>query len=344
MKIESGKMKTAQRCVIYGPEGVGKSYLASKFPSPLFLDCEGGTKQLDVDRINITSINEVNEACAEVQRSDYKTLVIDTADWCESVMIRAMLRRDGMKSIEEYGYGKGYTEAQAEFQKLLSRLDTVINAGIHVLVLAHSQVCKFERPGEANSYDRYQLKLTRRSVPLLKEWADMVLFYDWEIRIAKDGQANKARGVGGKDRILHTEHCAAYDAKNRHQLPEAIKIPTGIRKFTSLPKSLEQAIAFDSAPAPAPGEVTGALVDKAKEILDATDDKTTLSPALDRFHSEIAKHGSEATLNGFLAYRKAIQPDETWRDITSQYATNAVSKKEAFLDLLIKWDAERSSS
>ena len=52
MNITSGKIMSAQKVVIYGPEGIGKSTMASKFPNPLFCDVEGGTKRLDVRRFD----------------------------------------------------------------------------------------------------------------------------------------------------------------------------------------------------------------------------------------------------------------------------------------------------
>lgn len=46
MNITRGKIKSAQKVVIYGPEGIGKSTFASQFPNPLFIDTEGSTKIL----------------------------------------------------------------------------------------------------------------------------------------------------------------------------------------------------------------------------------------------------------------------------------------------------------
>ena len=50
MNITSGIIKSAQKVVIYGPEGIGKSTFASQFPDPLFIDTEGSTKKLNVRR------------------------------------------------------------------------------------------------------------------------------------------------------------------------------------------------------------------------------------------------------------------------------------------------------
>ena len=51
MKITRGKMKKAKKVVVYGPEGIGKSTFASKFPDPLFIDTEGSTNDMDVARL-----------------------------------------------------------------------------------------------------------------------------------------------------------------------------------------------------------------------------------------------------------------------------------------------------
>ena len=48
--ITKGKVETAKKVIIYGPEGIGKSTLASNFPEPVFIDTEGSTKELDVAR------------------------------------------------------------------------------------------------------------------------------------------------------------------------------------------------------------------------------------------------------------------------------------------------------
>ena len=52
MQITRGRKARAQKVVIYGPEGIGKSSFASQFPDPVFIDTEGSTDNMDVARLD----------------------------------------------------------------------------------------------------------------------------------------------------------------------------------------------------------------------------------------------------------------------------------------------------
>ena len=41
-QITEGCIATGQKVVLYGPEGIGKTLLAAKFPNPVFIDTETG--------------------------------------------------------------------------------------------------------------------------------------------------------------------------------------------------------------------------------------------------------------------------------------------------------------
>ena len=94
-EITKGKVKTAIRLCLYGAEGIGKSTFASKFPDPLFIDVEGGTKQLDVARFPQpeTWLQLLAMIDAVIEEPDIcRTLVIDTVDRAEA-LLSAQLRR-----------------------------------------------------------------------------------------------------------------------------------------------------------------------------------------------------------------------------------------------------------
>lgn len=225
LNITKGKIDRAQKVVIYGPEGIGKTTLAAAFPDPLIIDTEGGTAHMDVRRIDKPeSWEELLSIIKEVAATPdiCKTLVIDTADWAEQLVTNYLCTKYKQSSIESFGYGKGYTYLAEEFAKLLSACDQVIAAGIHVVITAHAKMRKFEQPDEMGAYDRWELKVSKQVAPLLKEWADFLFFCNYQTFVVTT-ETNTAKAQGGK-RVIYTTHHPAWDAKTREPLPEVLDL------------------------------------------------------------------------------------------------------------------------
>ncbi|MBO4938879.1 MAG: ATP-binding protein [Oscillospiraceae bacterium] len=227
MQIITGVMPKAVKVVLYGPEGIGKSTFASKAPEPLFTDTEGSTTRLNVRRLPAPgSFAMILEQVQWVLNNPgvCKTYVIDTADWAQRLCVDAVCSRYQKGGIEDFGYGKGYSYVFEDFGRLLNMLDQLIDRGINVIVTAHAAMRKFEQPDEMGAYDRWELKLInapRCSVAnMLKEWADMVLFANYEVIVVKN-EDKKAKAQGGK-RVMYTTHHPCWDAKNRFDLPEKL--------------------------------------------------------------------------------------------------------------------------
>lgn len=227
MEITRGKIKKAKKVVIYGPEGIGKSTFASHFPEPVFIDTEGSTNDMDVARLpRPTSWTMLLEEIEYIKKTSgiCKTLVIDTIDWAEQLCVEHICAKHSKSGIEDFGYGNGYVYTKEEFGRFLNRLTDVIEAGIHVVLTAHAQLRKFEQPDEMGAYDRWELKLGKKTQsqtsPLVKEWADMLLFCNYKTHtIAIDDRGKKHKAQGGK-RVMYTSHHPCWDAKNRYGLPE----------------------------------------------------------------------------------------------------------------------------
>lgn len=225
MKITKGKIARAQKVVLYGPEGIGKSTFAAMFPEPLFIDTEGSTSNMDVARLDKPSSWTMLEQQIEFVKNNRpcKTLIIDTIDWAERLAIEFVISRSQKTSITSFGYGEGFIQLEEEFGRFLNKLTDLIEVGINVILTAHAKIAKFEQPDEMGAYDRWELKLgnktTAKTAALTKEWADMVLFMNYKtFSVATDDKGKKFKGQGGK-RTIYTSHNPAWDAKNRHNLP-----------------------------------------------------------------------------------------------------------------------------
>lgn len=223
LEIIRGKQLGAQKVVLYGPEGIGKSTFAGKFPEPLFIDTEGSTRHLDVARLpKPSSWSMMLEEIRYVRDTPgvCKTLAVDTLDWAEQLCVKHICDKSQKNGIEDFGYGKGYVYVSEEFGKLLNLLDEVIERGINVLGTAHAKMRKFEQPEETGAYDRWEMKLSKNVAPLVKEWADALLFANYKIITVRTGEDKKTVKAQGGRRVMYTCHHPCWDAKNRWDLPE----------------------------------------------------------------------------------------------------------------------------
>ena len=238
MEITSGKMQKPLKCVVYGPEGIGKSTFASLAPNPLFCDVEDSTAHMDVRRLpRATSYQMILDEIAYVKANPAlcDTFVLDTADWAERICRDNVCAKNGKTGIEDFGYGKGYSYVFEDFGRLLNALDDLLLCGINIIVNAHAVMRKFEQPDEMGAYDRWELNLNNSPkcsvANMLKEWADLVLFANYETIVVKNSETKKNKAQGGQ-RVMYTTHHPCWDAKNRFGLPD--KLPFDFRQVSGL--------------------------------------------------------------------------------------------------------------
>lgn len=240
MEIKRGKIRKGIKIVVYGPEGIGKSTFVSKIPGVVFIDTEGSTGEMDVPRFpRPTSwtmlLNEVQYAIDHP--SEVPALIIDTGDWAERLCLEHVLathtvQGKAMQSIEDAGYGKGYTYLYEEFGKLMNLLSDLSEKGVHCGFTAHAMMRKFEQPDEQGQYDRWELKMSKKVSPLVKEWSSLMLFANYKTFVYttdKDGKKHKA---SGGSRVMYASHHPCWDAKNRYGLPD--EMPFDFKQIESL--------------------------------------------------------------------------------------------------------------
>lgn len=299
-KITGGVVSAPLKVVLYGVEGIGKSSFAARFPQPVFIDTEGGTGRLDVQRLPAPDSWQMllDEAAAAADgQVPCQTLVLDTADWAEKLCMAGVCARFKVKGIEDIGYGKGYTYVKEDFAQLLDVLEKVIASGRHVVVIAHAAVAKFEQPDAVGSYDRWVMKTSKQVAPLLREWCDMLLFANYKTVVEKAGTRPSSKNkASGARRVLYTTHNACWDAKNRFGLPD--EVPFDYESIRAIVDgSTLSAAAARPAPAPKPAPALAGQMDAARQNIAAALDALGWPPALrdlaaaDGIDDEMLRHG-----------------------------------------------------
>lgn len=238
MNINKGVIKKAQKIVLYAVEGIGKSTFASQAPGVLFIDTEDSTAHMDVarfDRPSSWTMLQQQVAYVKSHPGICQTLAVDTADWAEKLAIQHIVSSAKKTGIEDFGYGKGYTYLEEEFGKFLNSLQDLIEMGINIIVIAHAEIKKVEQPEEVGGYDHWQMKLEKKTMPLLKEWADILLFANYKTMVMNvDGQgATKGKNIAqGNKRVMYTTRTPWWDGKNRHDLPD--ELPFDFRQIAHI--------------------------------------------------------------------------------------------------------------
>jgi hypothetical protein len=221
-----GKQAVPPRICIYGGHGIGKSTIASQFPSPIFISTEDGLASLEVTSFpRAETVDDVAQNIRTLikEEHDFKTVVLDSVDWLVEPLITVDV--ESKHDAKDLSYGKGAMMIAESFRELLTGFDVLRKKrGMNVVILAHAVTVKYEDP-RSDSYDRFQPKLPNRCNALLQEWTDVLAFASFRVIVKKSdaGFGNQvSRGITTGERLLHVVENPAYIAKNRYNCPDTI--------------------------------------------------------------------------------------------------------------------------
>lgn len=214
-----------EKVTIYGTGGSGKSTLAALLKNvginPLILDLDGGTKHLDVSRVDVSSWAMLRAALKKKELvSQFNAIVVDdltkAEEYCAEYICSTIKTSKNVypSSIEDYGWGSGFGFVYQEFLNMLGDLDAVTRMGIHVVCIAHDITSSVPNPGGEN-YIRYEPRLQspksgKDSIrSRVKEWTDSLLWIGFDLSV----EGGKARGGGS--RTIYTSETPVALAKSR---------------------------------------------------------------------------------------------------------------------------------
>lgn len=125
----------------YGQPKSGKTTIASKFPKALILAFEKGYNALPgVFAQPINSWGEFKKLFSELKTPEvhekFETIVIDTADIAYSYCEKFICNREGVDSIGDIPYGKGYALISQEFDESIRK---ILNLDYGLVLISHSK-------------------------------------------------------------------------------------------------------------------------------------------------------------------------------------------------------------
>jgi hypothetical protein len=228
--IMAGPKPGPRRMLVYGTAGVGKSTFATCAPNAVVIQTEDGLNEIDTHKFPVAeSLDAVMECLAALysEPHEFRTVVIDSLDWLERLIHAKVCQSRQVASIEDIGYGKGYTFALSHWRDVLDGLAALrASRGMTVVLIAHAKIERFENP-ETEAYDRYVPRLHKTAAALVAEWCDEVLFATYKVFTkATDEGFNQKRvqGLGSGERVLRTTERPSHLAKNRLALPDELPL------------------------------------------------------------------------------------------------------------------------
>lgn len=125
----------------YGDPKSGKTTIASKFPKALLLAFEKGYNALPgVYAQPINSWGEFKKLFSELKTPEvqekFQTIVIDTADIAYGYCEKFICSREGVDTIGDIPYGKGYALVSSEFDEAIRKI-LQLNYGL--ILISHAK-------------------------------------------------------------------------------------------------------------------------------------------------------------------------------------------------------------
>lgn len=221
-EIESGITQRPKLIIVFGPPGVGKSHLASRWGNALMCDLENGTDLLDVKRVKPKNYEELLKSFKWFSEQPFDTIVIDSITALEKMSNAYTLAANSWATLEDPGYGKGYTVANQNFNRIIAGCEYLRNCGKNVVLIGHSKVKAVTDPTQ-DAYDRMEFDVNKNLVSSIVSVFDGCYYLRPQVRsVENKGKEKRALSSGVRELLLVDKGGAI--AKNRmNHMPDLVE-------------------------------------------------------------------------------------------------------------------------
>ena len=151
---------------IFGDTMSGKSYLAERFPVPLFLNTDGNSEMIPAQDIQLSNvrdaqgklkrsvIDQLEEIILELKARNpgYKTIVIDVIDDLTVMIEQAICYENDVQSLADIPYGKGYSAFNSVLQSFVVELKSLPMNVVYISRVAKEGDSDVEVPSLKTKY------------------------------------------------------------------------------------------------------------------------------------------------------------------------------------------------
>ena len=126
--------------LLYGAPKVGKTSMLSSLDDCLIIDTEKGARMIEGYIQEVNSRDELINTLIDIKDSkdvSYKYIAIDTIDKVAEWAERRVCEEEGVKSIADLAFGKGYGLVREKVTKTVSAFKEVAE---HLIIIGHRKV------------------------------------------------------------------------------------------------------------------------------------------------------------------------------------------------------------
>ena len=218
------------RMTLHGEEKIGKSTFAASAPDPVFIQTEPGLNQIGPKRFPLaTTFAMVVQQIERVLTAKHnrQTLVIDTVDWLERLIVAQILAETGAKTLSKAygGFGVGQDKATSMMRWLvtekLSKIWMARKMGI--IFVCHTKTERVEVGGQP-AYQRSSPRLHKDICSILTDWCDVIGFVDMNINFDDDGERKVVTTGGNKRKLVVRKDLPSCLAGNRYGITKDLPL------------------------------------------------------------------------------------------------------------------------